>query len=129
MFNKTKDSQSSLPEQFGRTEANRRRSVLHGGITIEGKWTSDGIVDFGGIFQGELNVETLALAKEGQIQGNIRAQIVTIEGTVEGTILAQSVNIKNTAKVTADIIAETIAIEAGAAFEGKISCSGKVKDR
>lgn len=128
MFNKS-TPQSTLPEQFGNSEANRRRSVLHDGIQIEGKWASDGIVDFGGKFRGELSVETLVLAKEGQIYGDIRAQIVTIEGTVDGTILAQTVNIKTSARVKANIQTESISIESGATFEGHISCKGAPTDR
>lgn len=129
MFNTPKDTKSSLPEQFGKAEVNRRRSVLHDGIRIEGQWVSDGIVEFGGQFRGELSVETLVLTKDGRINGDIRAQIVTIEGTLDGTILAQSVNIKTSATVKADIQTESISIDAGAAFEGRISCKGVPSDR
>lgn len=129
MFNAPKNTKSSLPEQFGKAEVNRRRSVLHDGIRIEGQWVSDGIVEFGGQFRGELSVETLVLTKDGRINGDIRAQIVTIEGMLDGTILAQSVNIKTSATVKADIQTESISIDSGAAFEGRISCKGEPSDR
>lgn len=129
MFNAPTKNKPKLPEQLGKVETNRRRSVLHDGIQIEGKWVSDGIVEFGGQFLGELSVETLVLTKDGRIRGDIRAQIVTIEGSVDGRILAQSVNIKTSAAVKADIHTESISIEAGACFEGRVSCRGVPPDK
>jgi cytoskeletal protein CcmA (bactofilin family) len=104
------------------SSADRRRSVLHEGITIKGEWTSDGIVEFGGTFAGDLTVDTLILTRSGQIQGNVRARTVTIEGSLEGTVSANSVSLKTSAKVTADIVAQSITIEAGATIEGHVAC-------
>ena len=102
--------------------ADRRRSLLHEGITIKGEWSSDGIVEFGGTFIGDLTVHTLVLKRSGQIKGNVRARSVTIEGGFEGTVSANSVSLKTSAKVTANIVATTLMVESGAAVEGKISC-------
>jgi len=112
---------SSLPsgaEEAGRTS---RRSVLHEGITIKGEWTSDGAVDFGGIFEGDLTVDTLVLARTGRIKGNVRARSVTVEGSLEGTISAIFVALKTSAQVTADIVAQKLVIEPGANIEGHVA--------
>jgi len=103
------------------TAGNARRSVLHEGITIKGEWTSDGIVDFGGTFEGDLTVDTLVLARTGRIKGNVRARSVTIEGSLEGTISAISVALKTCAQVTADIVAQKLVIESGAMIEGRVA--------
>ena len=103
------------------TAGNARRSVLHEGITIKGEWTSDGIVDFGGTFEGDLTVDTLVLARTGRIKGNVRARNVTIEGSLEGTISAISVALKTCAQVTADIVAQKLVIESGAMIEGRVA--------
>ena len=111
------------------SSADRRRSVLHEGITIKGEWTSDGIVEFGGTFVGDLTVDTLVLTRSGQIKGNVRARSVTIEGSFEGTISAISVSLKTSAKVTADIVVQAITVESGAAVEGHVACkSGATRD-
>jgi cytoskeletal protein CcmA (bactofilin family) len=125
MFAKTSTSLTeNTPPMSGvePTTADRRRSVLHEGITIKGEWTSDGIVEFGGTFTGDLTVDTLVLARTGKIKGNVRARSVTIEGILEGTISANSVNLKTSAKVTADIVAKTITVEFGATIEGHVAC-------
>lgn len=56
MFAKSQDTaaKASFPLPGADTaDSNIRRSVLHEGITIKGEWTSDGIVDFGGTFEGD----------------------------------------------------------------------------
>jgi cytoskeletal protein CcmA (bactofilin family) len=109
---------------------NSRRSVLHEGITIKGEWTSDGIVDFGGTFEGDLTVDTLVLARSGKIKGNVRARSVTIEGSLEGTISAISVALKTCAQVTADIVAQKLVIESGAMIEGRVAAkSNQTQDQ
>ena len=125
MFAKSPTTQTAttlkMPSAEG-SSADRRRSVLHEGITIKGEWTSDGIVEFGGTFVGDLTVDTLVLARSGQIKGNVRARSVTIDGHLEGSISANSVSLKTSAKVTADIVAQAISAEAGAIIEGHVAC-------
>jgi len=124
MFAKSQDTaaKASSPLPGAETAAgNSRRSVLHEGITIKGEWTSDGIVDFGGTFEGDLTVDTLVLARTGRIKGNVRARNVTIEGSLEGTNSAISVALKTCAQVTADIVAQKLVIESGAMIEGRVA--------
>lgn len=106
----------------GASSADRRRSVLHEGITIRGEWTSDGIVEFGGTFVGDLTVDTLVLTRSGQIKGNVKARNVTIEGSLEGTISAILVSLKPSAMVSADIAAQAMMVEPGATIEGHVAC-------
>ena len=133
MFAKSQDvaAKASSPLPGAETAAgNSRRSVLHEGITIKGEWTSDGIVDFGGTFEGDLTVDTLVLARSGKIKGNVRARSVTIEGTLEGTISAISVALKTCAQVTADIVAQKLVIESGAMIEGRVAAkSNQTQDQ
>ena len=124
MFGKsTTAQQSDMPAAANPdTTRDRRRSVVHEGITIRGEWTSDGIVDFGGNFEGDLNVDTLVLNRSGQINGHVNAKIVTIEGRFKGSIEAQQVVIKGVAHVRADILTRLITIDVGADIDGHISC-------
>ena len=48
------------------------------------------------------------------------AETVRIFGTVSGQVRAKTVRLDASAKVTADITHESLAIEAGAYFEGKV---------
>ncbi|OBR36014.1 hypothetical protein A9199_09355 [Donghicola sp. JL3646] len=89
----------------------KRRSVLHEGIKIEGNWTSDGVVEFGGTITGDLTPDILVVTKTGKITGTIRADQVMIEGQVIGKIYAKSLSLKPTANVEADITSPTLSME------------------
>ena len=90
MFNKL-PSQSSAGRHGDLTSyptGDRRCSVLHDGITINGDWESDGIVEFGGSIVGNVTADTLVVTENGKVRGNVCARNVTIAGTLDGTTSA-----------------------------------------
>jgi cytoskeletal protein CcmA (bactofilin family) len=100
--------------------SDRRRSVLHDGITITGDWESDGIVEFGGTIKGDLTADTIVLTEDGLITGNVRARNVTISGTLEGTIAAVNVTLTPRARVIATIETQSLEIHFGAQVQGDL---------
>ena len=126
MFAKSQDNAEKKSSPLSGAETavgNNHRSVLREGITIKGEWTSEGIVDFGGTFEGDLAVDTLVLAKTGKIKGNVTARNVTIEGVIDGTISARSVVLKTSAQVNVDIFAQNVTVDHGARIEGHVVCN------
>lgn len=115
----------AVPSTTPPSPTDRRRSVLHDGITIEGNWSSDGIVEFGGKIVGDLTVETLVLTKDGQVVGNVHARNVTIEGILTGSIEADSVSLLSTASVEADIVTQDLSIAHGASINGALKVTGR----
>ncbi|MCR9109681.1 MAG: polymer-forming cytoskeletal protein [Rhodobacteraceae bacterium] len=115
----------AVPSTTPPSPTDRRRSVLHDGITIEGNWSSDGIVEFGGKIVGDLTVETLVLTKDGQVVGNVHARNVTIEGILTGSIEADSVSLLSTASVEADIVTQDLSIAHGASINGALKVIGR----
>jgi cytoskeletal protein CcmA (bactofilin family) len=120
MFTKSSAQSSDIPVGSQSASADRRRSVLHDGITIRGDWESDGIVEFGGTIIGDLTADTLVLTEDGKVTGNVRARNVTISGVLDGTIAAVNVTFKPQARVTANVETQTLTIEAGASVNGRI---------
>ena len=97
-----------------------RRSVLHDGITINGDWDSDGIVEFGGSIVGNVTADTLVVTESGKVKGTVWARNVTIAGALDGAISAVNVTLKRQARVTAKIEAHVITIDEGANLEGSV---------
>ncbi len=62
----------------------------------------------------------LTVGEQGKVDGSTVAETVRISGTVNGRVEAKTVRLDASAKVTADITHETLAIEAGAYFEGRM---------
>ena len=99
----------------------RRRSVLQD-ITIRGDLRSTGIVAFDGSLIGNVTTDTLVLGRNGKIDGNVRARNVTIEGLLVGKISAVHVALTASARVTADIVCQSVTVEVGSEIEGSLCC-------
>ena len=56
MFSNSNSDELNSPTSFPE-KRKPRRSLLHDGIVIKGDWHSDGIVEFGGKFTGDLTVD------------------------------------------------------------------------
>jgi cytoskeletal protein CcmA (bactofilin family) len=68
----------------------------------------------------------LTVGENGKIDGSTVAETVRIFGTVNGRVQAKTVHLDKNAKVTADITHETLTIEPGAYFEGKVQTLERV---
>jgi cytoskeletal protein CcmA (bactofilin family) len=99
----------------------RRRSVLQD-ITIRGDLRSTGIVALDGSLSGNVTTDTLVLGRNGKIEGHVQARNVTIEGVLVGEITAVHVAITASARVTADIVCESVTVEVGSEIEGNLRC-------
>ncbi len=56
------------------------------------------------------------------IKGSGETESVRVRGTFDGHIQAKKVTLTKAARVTGEIYYETLEIEPGALFEGKVSC-------
>lgn len=99
-------------------DANSPRSILAAELFVEGKVNSRGPIDLQGRLVGSLRAPEVVLAPSGRLEGSITAREVSVLGAVSGTISAQSVRLAPSAVVRADVVHESISIEAGAELEG-----------
>ena len=104
-------------------------TIISNGVKIEGKVTSTGSIRVDGTLQGDLNARgNVTVGEQGNINGEIIANIVTIGGNVLGTVNAKEKLVLETKCVLkGDIITKVLVIEAGAKFDGK-SNMGDVRE-
>ncbi len=95
-------------------------SLISQDMRITGDLVSDGDVQVDGTIDGNVKTDMLTVGEMAQMRGEIEADSVRVCGSVTGQIQARSVEIVKTAKVVADIIHETLSIEAGAFVTGNI---------
>ncbi len=95
-------------------------SIISPDLKIEGNLKSDGEIQIDGTVKGDIKGHMLTVGEQGKIDGSIVAETVRIFGTVNGRMQVQTVHLDKSAKVTAGITHGTLAIEAGAYFEGKV---------
>ena len=115
------DGSQASQNAAGGALGERRRSVLQD-ITIRGDLRSTGIVALDGSLSGNVTTDTLVLGRNGKIEGHVQARNVTIEGVLVGEITAVHVAITASARVTADIVCESVTVEVGSEIEGNLRC-------
>ncbi len=97
-------------------------SIINPDLKIVGHLKSNGAIQIDGTIEGDIDVPLLTVGEQGKVDGSTVAETVRIFGTVNGRVRAKTVRLGASAKVTADITHESLAIEAGAYFEGKVHC-------
>ncbi len=95
-------------------------SIISLDLKIVGILKGHGAIQIDGTIEGDIDVPLLTVGEQGTIDGSTVAEAVRIYGTVNGRVQAKTVRLAKSAKVTADIAHETLTIETGAYFEGKL---------
>ncbi len=95
-------------------------SIISPDLKIVGHLKSNSEIQIEGTIEGDIDVPLLTVGEQGKVDGSIVAETVRISGTVNGRVQAKTVRLDKSAKVTADITHESLAIEAGAYFEGQV---------
>jgi cytoskeletal protein CcmA (bactofilin family) len=94
-------------------------SLFAQGLTIRGNILGDVEAHIDCVVMGDVKVGKLILGPNARIEGSIVAQAIEIHGLVIGPITAQAVRLYGTARVDGDITHEQLAMEPGAAFQGR----------
>jgi cytoskeletal protein CcmA (bactofilin family) len=94
-------------------------------IRVEGRIEGSGEVRIEGAFKGELNCAAqLVVAQGGDVEAELRADLITISGRVRGDIFAgKKIELTPSANVQGDITSPRILIREGATFEGQVCMS------
>jgi cytoskeletal protein CcmA (bactofilin family) len=101
------------------SESKCNGTVIAEGLKIIGSVTAEGLVEVNGQIEGELHCTSLIVASKAQVAGPITGERVVVDGRVEGPIQGGEVVLKSQAHVVGDIHHQSLAMEAGAYFEGR----------
>lgn len=95
-------------------------SVLSSDLTVIGNITTEGDIQIEGVVEGDIRAHLVTIGESATIRGEIVAEDMVINGRVIGRVRGLKIRLTSTALVEGDIIHKTIAIEAGAHFEGSV---------
>ena len=95
-------------------------SVLSPDLYIKGNLKSVSDIKIEGQVEGDVRARLLTVGEDATIRGQLIADDVVVNGRIIGKIRGIKVRLNTGARVEGDIIHETIAIEAGAHFEGTV---------
>jgi cytoskeletal protein CcmA (bactofilin family) len=126
MFRLLSKKPSPAPASSGLTARERKAlepSVIAANMNVLGNIVSDGILDIDGQIDGNVRAEVVTLRPNGRIRGDLVATEAFVHGTVDGLIKAQAVNVFAGAVVRGTIMHESLTIEDGAQVDGKLKRS------
>lgn len=93
-------------------------SIISTDLTVTGDFASEGDIQIDGKVEGDVKTTRLTIGEGGSVKGAITADTVTVSGSVSGQIRAKTIVLARTSRVQGDIWHDSLAIEAGAQFEG-----------
>ena len=88
-------------------------------VAIVGDVATTGQLHIDGKVTGDVRCATLTQGESGEIHGNILAEEARLAGLVDGAVEAGSLGLDSSARVTGDILYETLMVAAGAEVEGR----------
>jgi len=109
---------SAVAQPAATTEPPETISCIGFGVTVAGKFVSEGAVKIFGRFEGELQASDVLIGEGAQVEANVVAQDLVIGGRFKGTIRAMHVKLLGTAVVESEIFHRSLAIEENARFDG-----------
>ena len=121
---------SAPSSQPGPVQAEERRVVAWVGksVVFRGDLISSEDMTIDGRVEGSIEVRShhLTIGPNASIEADVAARLVTVFGKVSGSLTAEErVEIRQGATVEADLTCQTLAIQEGAFFCGKVAMTGR----
>jgi cytoskeletal protein CcmA (bactofilin family) len=93
-------------------------SIISAALSVTGRLESAGDIQVDGKVEGDIRGQTVRIGNGAMIKGTIFGDVVELAGTVEGKIEAGSAVLTKTARMTGDILHQSLQVEQGAFFNG-----------
>ena len=121
MFNKKNKQQ---PLEINQQEIS---TIIGEDYVFTGELKGTSVVRIEGKIIGNVNIESgIVLGEKGSIEGDVITRSAIIYGTVHGNLKAAQLEIKKTGYVTGDITTDTLEIELGAQYNGRLNMQKQV---
>ena len=88
-------------------------------VTVTGDISTPGAIHVDGNVTGDIRCGTLTQGEGGAVRGNIVASEARLAGLIDGGVEAGILTLEASARITGDVLYETLAVAAGAEVEGR----------
>jgi len=119
-----KKSSKQQPLEINQQEIS---TIIGEGFVFKGELQGTSAIRIEGKITGNVNVEGgIVLGEKGIIEGNVITRSAIIYGTIKGNIKTTQLEIKRTGFVNGDITTDTVEIELGAQYNGKLDMKREI---
>ena len=121
-----KNNKDQQPVEINQNEIS---TIIGEGYVFTGELKGSSVIRIEGKIIGNVNVEGgVVLGEKGNVEGNITTKSAIIYGTVHGNVKTTQLEIKKSGRVTGDITTDTVEIELGAQYNGKLNMNKRQKE-
>lgn len=93
-------------------------SIISAALVVIGRLESAGDIQIDGKVEGDVRGQGVRIGNSAVIKGTVTGELVELSGTLEGKIEARSAVLTKTARMSGDIIHQSLQIEEGSYFNG-----------
>jgi cytoskeletal protein CcmA (bactofilin family) len=93
-------------------------SIIGPDLKIKGDLICNGDIQIDGEVEGDVQGNSLTIGEGANVRGTLSGNNVRVCGSFNGQLKGKSVALAKTAKLVGDVTHQTLAVEAGAQFEG-----------
>jgi len=93
-------------------------SIISSALTINGRLESAGDIQVDGRVEGDVRGQAVRIGNTAVVKGTVTGELVELSGTLEGKIEARQAVLSRTARMTGDVLHQTLQIEEGCYFNG-----------
>ena len=96
-------------------------TIISAGVKIEGKVKSNGNIRVEGQIEGDIESRgSVVIGGNGEVNGQISAELISIAGSVTGTVKAKNkLTLEEKGNLKGDIFTKSLIVKEGAQFDGK----------
>ena len=93
-------------------------SIISAALVVVGRLESAGDIQIDGKVEGDIRGQAVRIGNTAVVKGTVTGELVELSGTLEGKIEARSAVLQRTARMTGDIVHQSLQIEEGSYFSG-----------
>jgi cytoskeletal protein CcmA (bactofilin family) len=118
---KANSHNESFSKSLNQISANFKSTptIIAKDLKIEGQISGSNVIEIEGNIIGAIRGNSVVVHEEGNIEGEIIAESLTIRGKFNGTIRAKNINIASKAHITGYIEYGYLSVEDGAFIDGQ----------
>jgi cytoskeletal protein CcmA (bactofilin family) len=96
-------------------------TIISDGCKIDGNISTTSTIRIDGVVNGDVVAnQGIIVGNSGQILGSIKAEEAVVFGKIAGNIHVKKLEIKTSGHITGDISTQTIEVEFGAIYNGRV---------
>ena len=96
-------------------------SIISEGFEFVGTITSEGTLNIAGVVKGKITAKSVLIDVEGQVEGELNADLLMVKGKVLGDVKCQDLNVGPRAYMDGTIAYQNIHIQRGGRVAGKFT--------